>query len=88
MRVMVLSALLALCACGPSWAPPNAPAHPCPAITEAEFNQALEAGATRGDAEIYTSGMVTLTNGPGVEHCATYNSTMKPCRRPNDYVIR
>ena len=88
MRALVISALLALSACGPSWAPPNAPAHACETISEAEFLQAIEAGAARGDAEIHSSGMVSLNNGPGTVHCATYNSTMKPCRRPNDYVIR
>jgi hypothetical protein len=88
MRALVILALLALSACGPSWAPPNAPAHACETISEAAFNQALDAGAARGDAEIHSSGMVSLNNGPGVVHCTTYNSAMKPCRRPNDYVIR
>lgn len=88
MRALVVPALLALSACGPSWAPPNAPAHACATISEAEFNQALEAGAARGDAETHANGMVSLNNGPGAVHCATYTSTMKPCRRPNDYVIR
>ena len=88
MRTLVIPILCALAACGPSWAPPNAPAHACETISEAAFNQALEAGAARGDAEIHESGMVSLNNGPGVVHCATYTSTMKPCRRPNDYVIR
>ena len=31
--------------------------------------------------------MVDITTGPGVSHCATYNAPMRPCRRPNDYVI-
>jgi hypothetical protein len=88
MRALVIPALLLLGACGPSWAPPNAPARACETISEAAFNQAIEAGAARGDAEIHSSGMVSLNNGPGVVHCATYTSAMKPCRRPNDYVIR
>lgn len=31
--------------------------------------------------------MVNITNGPGVVHCATFNAPMRPCRRPNQYVI-
>ncbi len=88
MRVLLLPVLIALAACGPSWAPPNAPAHACETIDEAAFNQALESGAARGDAEIHANGMVSLNNGPGARQCATYTSAMKPCRRPNDYVIR
>lgn len=80
-------ALATLAACGPAWAPPNAPTRPCDTIDEATFNAARENGAASGRARIYESGMVSLDNGPGVQHCATYSSTMRPCRRPNDYVI-
>jgi hypothetical protein len=79
---------IALTACGSSYAPPNAPSIPCPQISAAEYESAIEAGAARGDARIHASGMVSLENGPGVVHCATYSSAMRPCRRPNDYVIR
>lgn len=82
----VLAAAL-LAACGPQWAPLNAPAYPCPTIDEAAFNAALEAGAARGTARIHESGMVDLRFGPGVSHCATFNSSIRPCRRPNDLVI-
>ena len=90
-------ALALLSACGPSWAPPNAPTRPCETIDAAAFNAAREAGAAVGRAVIHDSGMVSLDNGPGVSHCATYTrksrawvtarSAMRPCRRPNDYVI-
>lgn len=79
--------LALLAACGPAWAPPNAPTRPCDTIDAAAFNAARENGAAVGRARIYESGMVSLDTGPGVQHCATYNSTMRPCRRPNDYVI-
>lgn len=88
MRYISAALMLAfLSACGPAWAPPNAPTRPCETIDEAAFNAAREAGAAVGRARIYESGMVDLQNGPGVTHCATYSSTMRPCRRPNDYVI-
>jgi hypothetical protein len=87
-RALTAPVLVAtLSACGPAWAPANAPTNPCPTITQAEFDAAIEAGAAQGRARIHESGMVDLSNGPGVSHCATYNSTMRPCRRPNDYVI-
>lgn len=81
-------AMSALAACGPSYAPANAPSRPCPRITETEFAAALDAGAARGDARIRESGMVDLTFGPGRVHCATFTTAMRPCRRPNDLVIR
>jgi hypothetical protein len=84
---MTLLAALLLSACGPSWAPPNAPTTPCEIISEAAYRAARDAGAAHGRAVIHESGMVTMDNGPGVVHCATFTSAMKPCRRPNDYVI-
>lgn len=84
---LALAAALFVSACGPSWAPPNAPTTPCAIIGEAAYRAAREAGAAHGRAVIREGGMVTLDNGPGVVHCATYASAMKPCRRPNDYVI-
>lgn len=88
MRFTATAFVLAmLAACGPAWAPPNAPTRPCETIDEPAFNAAREAGAAVGRARIYESGMVDLQNGPGVTHCATFSSTMRPCRRPNDYVI-
>lgn len=80
-------ALALLAACGPQWARPDAPTRPCDVIDEAAFNEAREAGAAVGRARIYENGTVSLGNGPGITHCATYTSTMRPCRRPNDYVI-
>lgn len=89
MRAMTGSLALALLtACGPSYAPANAPSRPCPEISEADFQAALDEGAARGDATIYRSGTVDLRFGPGIEHCATWRSSMRPCRRPNDLVIR
>lgn len=88
MRAAVLMVAFAvLSACAPQWAPPNAPTRPCATIDEAAFNAAREAGAAIGRARVYENGTVSLTNGPGVTHCATFNSAMRPCRRPNDYVI-
>lgn len=78
-----------LAACGPAWAPPDAPAHACPIISAAEFDAAVEAGATRATARIEANGTVSMDTGPGAKQCATYrNSTIRPCRRPNDFVIR
>lgn len=76
-----------LTACGPAWSPLDAPARPCETITQAAFDEAVADGAARGTARIYESGMVDLRTGPGIVHCATFNSSIKPCRRPNDYVI-
>ena len=87
LRVGLLVAAM-LYGCGPSYAPVGAPSRPCPEITAAEFEAALAAGAARGDATIHPSGTVDLRFGPGVEHCATYTAAMRPCRRPNDLVIR
>lgn len=84
----LIIAASALTACGPSYAPANAPSRPCPEINEAAFNTALDNGAARGDATIHTSGTVDMRFGPGVTHCATFSSALRPCRRPNDLVIR
>lgn len=81
-------ALAELAACGPSYAPLDAPSRPCPEITQAAFEAALADGAARGDARIHESGVVDLSFGPGVVHCAAFNSSERPCRRPNDLVIR
>lgn len=76
-----------LAACGPAWAPANAPTRPCDTIDATTFAAAREAGAAVGRARIYENGTVSLDTGPGVSQCATFTSAMKPCRRPNDYVI-
>lgn len=78
---------LALSACGPAWAPPNAPTTPCEVIGEAEYRQAIAAGATSGAAQVQEDGSVSLQNGPGTRHCSTFTTAMRTCRRPNDYVI-
>lgn len=80
-------ALVVLGACGPAWAPPNAPTTPCEIVDAAAYNAAREAGAAHGRAQIREDGSVWLHNGAGVKHCATFTSAMRPCRRPNDYVI-
>jgi hypothetical protein len=77
-----------LCACEPPFAPPNAPGTPCPEISATEYENAMKAGATGAIARIGASGTVSMETGPGIKHCPTYNSAMKPCRRPNDFVIR
>jgi hypothetical protein len=81
-------AALTLVGCGPAYAPPNAPATACPQISSAEFDAAVAAGATRATATVGANGVVTMQIGPGVVHCATFKTSMKPCRRPNDLVIR
>jgi len=88
-RALVAPALVAtLGACGPSWAPPNAPSMPCATITQAEYEAAIDAGAARATARIHEGGMISMDTGPGVVHCATYSgSTIRPCRRPVDFVI-
>lgn len=86
MPALMLTVLLT--GCGPTYAPPGAPARPCTPISESEFDAALRAGATRGDARIAASGVVDMMFGPGPVHCATYSSAMRPCRRPNDLVMR
>jgi hypothetical protein len=85
---MWLALTLALASCGPSYAPPNAPAIPCPQISAAEYDAALAAGAAHATATISASGMVSMETGAGSVHCATYQSSMRPCRRPNDFAIR
>jgi hypothetical protein len=89
-RSLLIGTVLAasLAACGPSYAPLDAPSRPCPEISEAAFEAALADGAARGDARIHPSGRVDLSFGPGVVHCASFNSSERPCRRPNDLVIR
>ncbi|MCX7841206.1 MAG: hypothetical protein N2559_17345 [Anaerolineae bacterium] len=79
---------LALGACEPAFAPPDAPALPCPQISAAEFDAALKAGATGAIATINADGTVAMETGPGSVQCATYRSPLRPCRRPNDFVIR
>jgi len=87
MRSVILgSALATLCACGPAWAPPNAPTTPCEIVSEAAYNAAREAGAASARATVHDT-WVDMTTGPGVVHCATFTSAMRPCRRPNDLVI-
>lgn len=80
------SALLS--ACGPSFAPHNAPGVACPIISGAEFDDAMRAGATAATATVDANGVVSLDVGPGAVRCATYRTAMKPCVRPNDFVIR
>jgi hypothetical protein len=80
--------LAALSACGPQFAPGNAPAAPCEEISAAEFEAAIDAGAARATAKISEGGVVSMETGPGRVHCATYDSSIKPCRRPNDFVIQ
>ncbi len=87
-RFGLLALAAALGACGPSYAPPNAPAIACPQISAADYDAAVAAGAARASATINQSGMVSMETGPGSVHCATFRSSMRPCRRPVDFVIR
>jgi hypothetical protein len=87
-RFAMLLLAAALGACGPSYAPPNAPAIACPQISAAGYDAAIAAGAARASATINPNGMVSMETGPGSVHCATYRSSMRPCRRPVDFVIR
>lgn len=80
--------VLALGACGPGFAPANAPSEACPQITAEEYAAAIEDGAAQATAKVSEGGMVSMETGPGIVHCATYNSSIKPCRRPNEFVIR
>jgi hypothetical protein len=89
MRAAAPLSLAALAACGPSWAPANAPAHPCPRISAAEYERAIGAGAAQAKVNVSAAGTTMLRSGPGIVHCATFKtSTLNPCRRPNDLVIR
>lgn len=87
MRRAVSALVVALAACGPAWAPPDAPTTPCAIIDEAGYRAAREDGAAHGRADVYANGTVNLVMGPGVVHCASYSSAMRPCRRPVDFVI-
>jgi hypothetical protein len=82
------SILAALSACEPYYAPADAPAHPCPIISSAEFDAAIAAGASQATAHVGASGIVSMETGPGIKQCARFRGgAMKPCRRPNDFVI-
>jgi hypothetical protein len=80
-------ALMMLAACGPSFAPLNAPTLPCASISEAQYRTLRENGAASAVARMHPGGMTEMTTGPGVVHCATYRSNIRPCQRPNDFVI-
>lgn len=85
----MLASAVSLAGCGPAYAPADAPAHACPGISAEEYSAAKAAGAASGTAKVKADGSVWVTTGPGVVHCATFKgSAMKPCRRPNDFVIR
>ena len=86
--ISLVAAAAALSACGPRWAPPDAPARACPEITADAYETAKAGGAAYAVARVGADGAVSMTTGPGVVHCATYTSAMRPCRRPNDFVIR
>jgi acetyl esterase/lipase len=86
-KVMAGLTVLLLAACGPAYAPLNAPTVPCATISQAEYQTFRDNGAASAVARIHESGMVDMTAGPGVVHCATFNSSIRPCRRPNDFVI-
>lgn len=86
-KMSVMVSLLALAACGPAWAPANAPTAPCETIGEAAYRVALDAGAASAHAEIHDDGSVAMANGPGVVHCSTFTSALRVCRRPVDLVI-
>ncbi|MBY0421567.1 MAG: hypothetical protein K2Q06_04630 [Parvularculaceae bacterium] len=87
-RWTVVAAGLSLSGCGPAYAPPDAPARACPSITGDAYEAAKAGGAAWAVARVHNDGSVSMTTGPGIVHCATFTSAMKPCRRPNDFVIR
>lgn len=79
---------LGLVACGPHYARLDAPAHACPQITATDYEAAISAGAASATARVKGS-FVSIETGPGIVQCATFRGgAMKPCRRPNDFVIR
>ena len=85
---LTVAPALALACCGPAYAPPGAPTHPCPNISAAGYDAAIEAGAARATAYVRANGIVSMETGPGIVHCATFRtSAMLPCKRPNDFVI-
>jgi hypothetical protein len=82
---LIMSGLIA---CEPAYAPANAPAHPCPIISAAEYEAYIEAGASRATAHVSNRNIISMKTGPGIRQCATFRGgAMKPCRRPNDFVI-
>lgn len=85
---MALAVLGLLMACGPAWAPAHAPAIPCPAISQSDFDAAVADGAARARATIGADGVVSMETGPGVVHCSTGPAANRVCRRPDDLVIR
>ena len=89
-RIIIAGVLiLTLSACGPAYAPPDAPSRACPSITAEDYEAAKEGGAAYATAKLSASGVVSMTTGPGVVQCASFKGTaIRPCRGPNDFVIR
>ena len=76
-----------LSACGPSFAPPDAPTAACPTITKSQFDNAKDAGAVIGRGKVSANGVTTLDIGPGTVRCNNMPTAKKTCIRPRDFAI-
>jgi hypothetical protein len=85
---LLVTCALALTSCGPSYSPPGSPSTACKSIGKAQFDAAIEAGATRATASIYASGVVSMNSGMGTKQCSSFKGSKQICRRPKDFVIQ
>jgi hypothetical protein len=83
---MTLLCLLAT-ACGPSYAPPGAPSTAYPIVTKARFDAAIQGRATRAEARISATGVVSMSFGMGLPSCSNFKSGAQICKRSNDLAI-
>jgi hypothetical protein len=82
-----IAASMGLMACSPSFAPPNAPTAACQAITQNQFDSAIDAGAAIGRGKISANGATSLVIGAGTSHCTKVPAGKRTCIRPNDFAI-
>jgi hypothetical protein len=80
-------ASICLTACGPGFAPPDAPGVACPIITKSQFDDAKDAGALIGRGKISANGVTTLDIGPGTVRCNNMPTAKRTCVRPRDFAI-
>lgn len=80
--ILMLPAMLA--ACEP---PLDGPAHACPEISEQDYQAAITAGAASARASLSADGIGSVSES-GSKQCVTYQTALKTCRRPVDFVIR
>jgi hypothetical protein len=85
--ILVASAL-ALVSCGPKFSAPGSPSTACKNISKAQFDAAIDAGATRATASINAGGTVSMNTGMGTKQCSSFKGSKQICRRPNDFVIQ